>query len=227
MTTIQILINWERLHATAKAVDAVRGQLGRDGCFDAFGGSYFADHYEARGLAGLHLIACEANKIRHAAWHAIHGAASEAVAALVLRDQDGAQAWWSVACEGRKDMQHRSRRGARYRASRYGGKAELRAATWAERQRQDAAQKRHAAVIDRCRRAVETALALHELYLALAETGIIEYSPQSEICGATDTLQVTGLRWLAGERQESDRGPSVAAAKAFVLGGIEALRAAI
>lgn len=216
-------INWQRLHAAASAVDATRGRAGHDGVFDAFGGSYYPNHYQSRGLAGLHSLACAAAKIRHAVWDAIHQASTHAAVALVERPQDGAMAHWSVDCSGRPDRCHRSHRGAAWRATHYGGRVEYREAPHGAWQRAQAAEQRHEAVIAETRKAVATAFALHELYQALDETGIVEYSPEQEICGVTDTLQVTGLRWLVGERRE-DSPVSASAARAFCRDGLPALR---
>lgn len=62
-----------------------------------------------------------------------------------------------------------------------------------------------ARVIDGVRAAVRTCFALHDLMTLLAGTGIIHYDPAARICGITDTIQVTGLRWLAGQPSEAQR----------------------
>lgn len=55
--------------------------------------------------------------------------------------------------------------------------------------------------------ALRTALALDHLFRALAAVGIYVYDPAHQVCGVTgygpdDTVQVTGLRWLAGSSYE-------------------------
>lgn len=41
--------------------------------------------------------------------------------------------------------------------------------------------------------------------------------PKNTICGVTDTLQVTGLRWLAGDQRETTN-VSIESARAFAAG---------
>lgn len=73
--------------------------------------------------------------------------------------------------------------------------------------------------IDIARRAVRTALALHRLYTVLDDIGVVHYEPDQVICGVTATLQVTGLRWLAGEKIDSaENRVSRADAEAFAAG---------
>lgn len=73
--------------------------------------------------------------------------------------------------------------------------------------------------IEVARTAVRTALALHRLYTILDQIGVCSYEPAHTICGITSTIQVTGLRWLAGERldREEDR-VTREAAEAFASG---------
>ncbi|MEO7895894.1 MAG: hypothetical protein ABIR65_01225 [Pseudolysinimonas sp.] len=77
--------------------------------------------------------------------------------------------------------------------------------------------ERRPELVDDVRVAVRTALALHEMHIELARTGIIEYAPASQICGVTETLQVTGLLWLAGRPREDCR-VSAARAREFAAG---------
>jgi len=56
---------------------------------------------------------------------------------------------------------------------------------------------------------LRTALALDRLFRALAAVGVYRYDPLTQICGVTgyeptDTVQVTGLRWLAGATSERE-----------------------
>ncbi len=56
---------------------------------------------------------------------------------------------------------------------------------------------------------LRTALALDRLFCALALIGVYRYDPRTQICGVTgyeptDTVQVTGLRWLAGAKSERE-----------------------
>lgn len=218
---VVVTIDWPAIHAAAAAVDRVRGALGRDGVVDAFGGSYSPSYYERRGLAGLAMVAAAASSIRTAAWLAIHGASRAVREAAAVRPEDGHLAHWAVGAAGRSDVLCRSQRGARWRAARYGGRAvTLRVGV------ELAGLARAQRVVDLARAATATAIALHDLYAALAATGIVEYRPASEICGCTDVIGVTGLRWLAGQECEA-RPVSVAAARAFVDGGLDALRSAV
>jgi hypothetical protein len=62
--------------------------------------------------------------------------------------------------------------------------------------------------------AIRTALALDHLFRALAAVGIYVYDPAHQICGVTgygpdDTVQVTGMRWLAGAAVESESPPTM------------------
>lgn len=68
--------------------------------------------------------------------------------------------------------------------------------------------------------ALRTALALDHLFRGLDAIGIYRYDPASQICGVTgytpdDTVQVTGLRWLAGERCD-DRPPTMKEVEEFI-----------
>ncbi len=73
--------------------------------------------------------------------------------------------------------------------------------------------------IELARAAVRTALALHRLYTILGQIGVCSYDPAHTICGITSTIQVTGLRWIAGERLDlEDRRVTREAAEAFSAG---------
>jgi hypothetical protein len=54
----------------------------------------------------------------------------------------------------------------------------------------------------RARCALRTSFALHPLFEIFHAIGIYIYNPGAEICGVTDTVAVTGMRWLAGEPYE-------------------------
>lgn len=89
-----------------------------------------------------------------------------------------------------------------------------------------AATRNRETAIAAARTATATALALRDLRRELERAGVYTDSPATTICGVTETIQVTGLRWLAGEASE-DAPVSVAAAEAFAKGGLGALRAAL
>lgn len=86
----------------------------------------------------------------------------------------------------------------------------IRTAAWNAVHRAGQARDRQLAA-----RGLRTALALDHLFCALATIGVYRYEPGSQICGVTgygdaDTVQVTGLRWLRGERVEPDASPTIA-----------------
>lgn len=69
---------------------------------------------------------------------------------------------------------------------------------------------------------LRTALALDRLFRALAAVGVYVYEPSSQICGVTgygpaDTMQVTGLRWLAGDKVDAG-APTMREVRAFLAG---------
>lgn len=70
---------------------------------------------------------------------------------------------------------------------------------------------------------LRTALALDHLFRALAATAVYVYEPTSQICGVTGyeptgTVQVTGLRWLAGAEVEGEP-PTMREVSAFLAEG--------
>jgi hypothetical protein len=67
---------------------------------------------------------------------------------------------------------------------------------------------------------LRTALALDRLFRALAAVGVTSYEPRAQICGVTgyepdDTVQVTGLGWLRGERCDAG-SPTMREVSAFL-----------
>lgn len=69
-------------------------------------------------------------------------------------------------------------------------------------------------------RALRTTLALDHLYRALAAVGVYVHQPATQICGVTgytetDTVQVTGLRWLAGHGID-DAPPTITEVRAVI-----------
>jgi hypothetical protein len=99
-----------------------------------------------------------------------------------------------------------------------GGAQAIRTAAWeaVHRAHRVPAGRRLAAL------ALRTALALDHLFRALAAIGVYRYEPGTQICGVTgyeplDTVQVTGLAWLAGAAAESGP-PTMRAIAAFLSG---------
>jgi hypothetical protein len=164
-----IELDWPALHAAAIVVDAARlpvtpagpyrycyeRRFGYDGITDAFGGSYFPQHYQERGLAGVCALLAGAQQVRMDAWNALH----------------------------------RSR------------------------------HEQHGTAL--ARSAIQTALAVDHLFRCFAAIGVHNYNPETEICGVTETMQMTGLRWLRGLLVDDGR-PTLAEINAFMAGSAAA-----
>lgn len=225
-TEYTISVDWARIHfSCAEIDDARRGtQIGREGCADAFGGRYPGTYWEGRGLVGLVSVVGAANTIAEHAWHVVHQASRRMDAARLVSARDLVI---HAVVDGDDNVvrEYATGRGARVAATRRG----LRAVRLTRPDVLGTMRLRAEAIArveTEARSAVRVALALHDLRLALRDAGVIEYRPSESLCGVTDTIQLTGLRWLAGESQERD-GVSVEAARAFVAGGVGALRAAL
>ena len=102
-------------------------------------------------------------------------------------------------------MQHRTRRGAAWRASRYGGRTELRSSGRRAAERVQKVRQQTAA-------AIATALTIHPLMSALATTDAVDYQPSTEICGQdAGRVNIQGVAWLRGEVTDGGR-PEIARA---------------
>jgi hypothetical protein len=221
MTKITITINWTAIHAAASALDRARRSgpnkvIGDDGVFDAFGGSYYGYHYEAAGLNGLHRIQRALNHITQDAWDAIHRAAHNVREAGRRRTEDGYYDQWIELLdddgEPVLDDDGEPKRTCVRRWSRI----------VAARKTQQRVEKE----IAQAQAAVRTMLAARPLYDLMRETGIVTTEPEQCItagCGARH-INATGLRWLIDQRE--DTPTTIGQAQAFVVGGIESLRAA-
>lgn len=72
VTEYKITVDWSKIHEAAMAVDKVRGNLGYDGIYDVWGGSYWPPHFESRGMVGLIAVSHGAEVIARHAWKKIH-----------------------------------------------------------------------------------------------------------------------------------------------------------
>lgn len=210
MTTLTLTVDWPSIHAAAHLCDAARygTTIGRVGAIDVFGGSYIASDYERRGLAGLVAIARAADALADQAWLIVHSGSRDLDEASTVRGGDSGN-WWCVLDDGSERLS-RSRRGARWMATRRGGEAVF------VPDGRDAA-KRRAHVVTRIRAAVEVAIHVDALRRLLAATGVIEYRPAQKCCGVDDgRIHLTGIRWLRGETQERDTPPTIQEARAAV-----------
>ena len=217
--TITTVVPWPTIHDAARALDAVRGRIGRSGVSDAFGGSYFGGDYEARGIAGLAMIARATDSIATAAWQIVHDARANLDHAVMLDLHDVTIGdWYHVAPSGDR-LLCVSRRAARWRATHGGGTVEredrvVRIPRVGRVERRRRAEDIMAGV----REAVRAAIALHDLRTVLAATGIIEYRG-NVICGrAGSVVHLQGLAWLRGETDDSGE-VSIEDARAFLADG--------
>lgn len=210
-TTYTATTDWTAIHAAAHLCDAARRGtvIGRiDGIADVFGGYYHAAYYESRGLAGLVDLAGSADHLATQAWAVVHSGHLDLAAAAVVRADDSGP-WCCTMPDGAVRRAH-SRRGARWMATRHGGTA-ARIADGTD------AGKRRAAVAGQIRAAVEVAIHVDALRRLLAAAGVIEYRPAQTICGVEDgRVHLAGIRWLRGDRLESNTPPTVEEARAVV-----------
>lgn len=217
MTQIDSTV-WATIHEAASKLHAARrGEtitLGDDGISDAFGGSYFAAHYEGRGLAGLFEVRRALERITQHAWALVHGARDRvrAVEALQL------SGWIAYRHHGRHLVPVRGDHGnpqvfaTRSAAVRVAGNGDrVRSGAQVERERIESIE-------DECRVAVRTMLAARALYDALVTAGAcVETVNQISSGTCEGRVLLTGLRWLAGQRSETE-SPTVEQCARFALG---------
>lgn len=205
MTTkqYQISVDWPSIHAAATAVDiARRGAPNglRVGATDPFGGTYFGPWYERAGLVGLISIARAADALVDRAWE-IMRTARETVALLAAeRAEDARLGDWACVLPSGEIRRGRwgSHRGARWMATRHGGRVVRLADPML-----GLARKRD--YVDQLRSVVVFLVAVHDLRVLLRDVGVIAYDPNAQIGGVSERgLMVQGLRWLDG--QPSDDG---------------------
>lgn len=216
MTTYEISLDWDRLHAACHEADQARGRntyLGYDGTVDVFGGSYFAPSFHRRGVAGAVVIVASVRKLMHDCWDAVRDARVRVDDAAKPKESDYVTEWLSVDCGVRADMVHRTHRGAAHRAAMFGGKVESRRVLQQRR-----VDERVRAAKDRVRRAIRCAIACHESMTVLAEAGLVEYYPSQHICGVHNgKICLTGIRWARGEN-ENDLSPTIEEALSLYAG---------
>lgn len=206
--TIQLTFDWEKVHETMSEVDKARGRgwgiIGRDGCFDVFGGSYFGYHYERRGFPGLLALYHACEKMRNQVWDIVHGGKKSLDEALQPTDLDTRIVYWSTGFYDREPKKHQTHRGAAWRATRFNG-----VVVKEKEIIQSKIDERVIGIKMRIRSAIKTAIALDKAFRLFKEIGICEYSSLT-ICAVHDgRINLCGIRWLAGERKEPDIPPTV------------------
>lgn len=213
--SITITIDWPAIHAACASLDQARKGpvhvLGH-GLYDAFGGTYFGHHYERLGIAGLVKISNALTMITEDAWRCIHRAKVNVDGAGRERIEDGRYTEQVLDDDGDVLRDPDGEPVIRHRYS-------------FRRRRAKAAERRKIA-LKQVQTAVATMLAARPLYDLLQDAGVMTGSPDESITAAygdNGLLNITGLRWLAGDAAE--RSPiSITVARAFVERGIEALR---
>lgn len=209
-------IDWDAIHAAAHSLDVARmaapgRQIGHDGLYDAFGGTYYPAGYATladavRILRGLEMIALDAWGIIHRGSDTIRDVSRE-------RIEDGRYTLPALAADGDPIL---GEDGAPVLIRRY-----------SFARRRAAADARRARAIERVQAAVATLLACRPLFDALAAAGVVAGGAEQNILAGHDgaRLNATGLRWIAGAAREDERGVSVETAQDFVTRGLPALAA--
>jgi hypothetical protein len=161
-------------------------------------------------------------------WAVVHGAAGAIrEAGKELATDDGPAYWYAIGAPGRPDVACASYRGARWRATRYGGRIEQRHPDAVET-RTRAAAARVAVAVNEAQVACRVALLIHPLMALLAETGAIDYRPEREVCGQVGgRVHLEGLHWICGAVNEPTSPVPIAAVEAFIAHGVAGLRAAL
>lgn len=207
-----VTVNWGALHEAVKEMDCERRKFGigvTHGVLDVFGGSYRPNRYQEMGVEGLCEILAAANKIAKQAWERVHGGAAEIECAARCGESDYKKIYCSSAV-GRGLVHHKTIRGAKCRATRYGGE------WWVEKVLDERNyNKRQKRTRERIKSAIKTAIFVDRVFKVLAECGVKTYNPKTHICGVHDgRINLTGIRWMMGEKTESDTPPTLFQAEA-------------
>lgn len=209
--TLSITIDWDRIENLVTACDRTAYAAGHRECW---GGG--ASQTRGRTTYDLIRIVEATTAGIHWAWSLIHGDALHYEEGMMEADAT-APAWYVE--RGGNRVLCRSRRGARWAATRNGGRA-VRVGIPSIGMR----ACRIAAAIQRMRCALAYVLALSALREELRTMGLCyaHAANGQELCSATgERIAVTGLGWWAGARSET-RGPRVSDVRAFVAGEMSA-----
>ena len=218
---LSYVVDYDGIHQAFAALDAVRHghgiSVGRQGCFDALGGTYCPGEYS--GVSGLVCLHRALDTITSHGWDVIHGASKrvdderESYAKSQWMVEYRHRAHWCVLTrKGDCPRGFASHRGAAIVAGRMNGRV---------RPAADLLRERVGRIHEQVRVAVRVLLRARACYDALAAAGATgpHSSPRNSVMAGHDGehLHATGLRWLAGASSE-DAPVTVNAAQAFADG---------